>query len=392
MSNSPNSANPFATGNLTGRYLFWYTDAAGNKLQQLSRFAFANFTRVVNGTGILTIGLPMAAYGDIFRKDYRIEVWRAPNGVPTRRLENIFFMQRPHIYTRESDGVTILEMAGHDPFGLLERRIVKYYAGEAQTSKSGAIDDIMKEIVDENMGAAAFTDDPDRAIPYDKGYFTVQGATSLGASVTKSFAYRNVHDIIAELANQSRVDTPEIYYDVVPITTTTFQFQTFVNQRGADRRFSSGNTAMVFSLKKGSLESPSYEKSYFGSANVVYAGGQGVDNARNVQERQDESLEVESIWARAEAFRSAVNETTTAGVQSAGDAELAERRPRLSFNTNFVEAPGAIYGVDWDFGDRVTVDYAGQLIDATVRVVYFSVNENGEETLYARAEFGEFAQ
>lgn len=374
------------------KYQVWWTDDRGARLQQLDEFAFLNYTRIVNGQGILNIGLPYAKYGNIYRKDYRVEVWRAPNAGEKRRLENIFFMQKGVIRTRQEDDVTILEMSGHDPVGMLSRRIEKFRSGTSQATKTDLIDDMMKEIVDEQMGAAASADDPNRSRPYDAGQFTVQADSGMGASITKSFAFRNMLTVLRELSENSQTSTPPIYFDVVPVTPTLFEFQTFVNQRGGDKRFSAGKSSFLFSLKRGNLQGPELELNAFDEENAIYVAGQGEGANRAVELRRDTALELSSLWGRRELLRDARSESTTAGLQAVGDEELAYYRPKNRFVANFLDVPASRYGIDWDLGNRHTVNYAGQQFDIDIKIVYVTLTEDGAENIYGRNEFGLFGE
>lgn len=370
--------------------MLWWADDQGNRIQRLDKFAFVNYTRIVNGIGILNLGIPFATYGDIYRKDYRVEVWRAPYLGARRRLENVFSMQEGIVRTRQEDDVTIVDMTGHDPVGMLDRRIVKYFSGDSESRKIARIDDMMKEIVDENFGAAAEADDADRAIPYTKGFFRVQADASLGTTILKSFAYRNVLDILKELHQLSWISTPRIYFDVVPITPQIWEFQTFANQRGGDKRYSAGKSSFVFSQERGNLEMPQYIQNAFDEKNVIYAGGSGEADARLIEERSDTSLEKLTLWGRRESFRDIRNETAPGGIQSAGDEELGYNRPVTRFIANFLDKKGSRYGIDWDFGNLHTVYYGGHQIDIEIKVVYVRVETDGTEKIYGRNEFGEF--
>lgn len=374
------------------KYKIILADDRGKTLRHLDSWAYVNYSRVVNGVGTMRIGLPFAKFGDLYRPDYQIQVWRAPKVGDKRRLENIFFLRKSTIRTRIGDGVTIQQLDGEDPNGLLDSRVEKFKAGSPQATKTGSIDDMMKNIVDDQMGAVAFADDSDRGKPFDEGFFSIQGDTSYGATITKSFSYRNVASILRDLAEMSKTNTPKIFYDVVPLTPKLFEFQTFRNQRGPDQRFSSGQTAFFFSLERGNLKGPILENDNFNEKSVIYAGGQGTGAARVVEERENTTLSEASLWARREAFRDARGESTVAGVQAAGDEELGYRKPKLRFIADFLSIPGSQYGIDWDFGGQYTVDYAGRLIDIEMKIVYVSINEDGAESIFGRNEFGEFEQ
>lgn len=374
------------------KYQLWWTTDQGERIRQLDQFAFLNYTRVVNGIGTCNVGLPYKKYGNIWREDYRLEVYRRPTLASDFRLENIFFMQEPVIRTRMEDNVTVLDLSGHDANTMLQRRIIKYYSGSSQSSKSGPIDDVMKEIVDENMGAAAYADDPDRAIPYNKGYFRVQGDTSNGATTSTSFAYDTVMETLKALGKESFINTPEIYFDIVPVSTTLFEFRTYANQRGQDRRFSAAKSTILFSLERGNLEGPSYEYNTFNERNVVYVGGQGEKEARDVVERENTDRSTQSIWARREVFQGATQvdygDTTT--LNAIGDSTLGENLPQKKFVSNFLDAPGSRYGIDWDFGDRVTASYAGLQFDVTLKQIQVTLEDTGKEKIFGRNEFGDF--
>ena len=47
---------------------------------------------------------------------------------------------------------------------------------------------------------------------------------------------------------------------------------------------------------------------------------------------------------------------------------------------------GEIYGIDWDFGDKVTLRYAGLEFFGDVRSVTVSIDSNGLETVRASVE------
>lgn len=374
------------------KYQVWWSNDRGQRIMQLDDLAFINYTRVVNGIGTCNIGLPYKKYGNIWKKDYRIEVYRRPTLEADFRLENIFFMLEPVIRTRMEDNVTILDMSGHDANTMLARRIVKYKAGNVQAKKSGAIDDMMKEIVDENMGAAAYADDADRAVAYHNGFFRVQADSTSGSVVDKSFAYREVLGILKELGKLSVTLTPEIYFDIVPVTNTIFEFRTYANQRGADRRFSAGKSAFYFSLERGNIEGPSYEYDTFEEKNVVYVAGRGTDNNREVIERENADLVNLSVWARTEGFADARNVDLgdTDELNDVGDEFLGENEPDKRFVANFLDAKGSRYGVDWDFGDRVTANYGGILFDIMIKQVQITLEDSGSEKIFGRNEYGEF--
>ena len=372
------------------KYQIWWTDDRGNRILQIEDWAFLNYARIVNGISYLNLGVPLAAYGDFFVKDYKIEVWRAPRVGEKRRLEDVYIARKPKYYTRTGDNVSMIEITSANGVSLLNERIEKFKATTSQAKKTDKIDDMMKEIVDEHMGAAAYADDPDRAVPYNLGYFRIQADGGLGATETKSFSYQAVMPVLKALHKLSQQNGPKIFFDVVPVTPSIYEFRTYSTQRGSDKRFSAGKSTLLFALKNGNLRGPQLTEDNFGEKNVVYVAGEGEGTARTVVEREDTGLSKQSIWARREMYRDDRMTSTTAGLNSTGDEELGNNRPARRFISDMLSIPGSEYGVDWDLGDRATVEYVNRLIDIQILIVYVTVTDTGEEKIYGRNEFGAF--
>ena len=58
-------------------------------------------------------------------------------------------------------------------------------------------------------------------------------------------------------------------------------------------------------------------------------------------------------------------------------------RPKRVFEATVLDVPGTQYGVHWNFGDKVTAEYAGEVFDVSIDAVSVSVRD-GEERITAR--------
>jgi hypothetical protein len=369
--------------NAQATYIFRIVNDKGELVDEFSRFFFLNYTRIVNGIGICNIGFPWENWRR-WQPDYRLEVWRSPAvGVP-KRLDGTFFQRKARVYTRV-DGIQVMELTGRSPMHLLDRRIVCTKAESAQSDKTDFIDDMMKEIVYEQMGAGAV--DPNGAADLDRvfptAYFRIQGDLSLGDSTTKSFAFRNVLDVLRELHETSATLGNPIYFDIVPITPDIFEFQTFQDCRGVDRT----DEGIIFSEENDNLRMPEYVQDRFDERNVVYVGGPCEAAARNVQELLTRQVG-QSIWNRIEMFKDARNESTAAGQRNRGRQELALNKHEIRFNSTFLNTPSSLYGLHWDLGDRVRVSYANKQFNTEIKVIYVTINDRGEEKIEARNSIG----
>jgi hypothetical protein len=192
-----------------------------------------------------------------------------------------------------------------------------------------------------------------------------------------------------EICDKSRQAGTELYFDFVPSFGSDglldIVFTTYTSQIGQDRTQDGGNP-VYFGKKFGNLANASYIEDHSDEVNYVYSGGQGLQDERDVQETSDTDRSGLSIWNRREGFAYATDMTTTAGVLSRGNAYMEQYRPIRAFSASLLDSEQARYGIDWQYGDRITAQYGGQEYDAMVNAVIIAVDESGQETLDTRAE------
>jgi hypothetical protein len=413
-------------------YEVWLLDEFGERITLIDNFSFLAYSR--NARGVLAtvhIGVPFHAFrqkvNPYFLPDRRLEIWRSPqDGYPLRR-EGMFLLRKYNVYSRE-DGMAILELWGRSPLDLLRRRHVIQQAGTNYTAKTDEIDDMMKAIVRQQMLYDSALDengvsDNTRAFPQHE--FSVQVDKSLGPSVTLEFADRNVLEVLQELKdlsiqkNRDSSANHKILFDMVirdlrdfeifildadseialdeagdglldetSIETSSdlgFEFQTFADLIGSDR-----TDDLEFSEDNGNLRTPSHSVSHLDEVNVAYAKGQGAGESRQTEEVVDTPRAGASRWNRVETIVDASGDVDAAGLQNAGRAELGSGIPIEILEAIILNTPGgdgkprSLYGVDWDMGDLLRVNYADKQFDVEVVYVYISLNDVGEENIVGR--------
>jgi len=414
-------------------YEIWLTDDGGKRITLLDQAAFFSYSRAIAGLGTSQIGLPYREFkkqvNPPFAPDRRLEFWRSPlDGYPLR-LEGTYLLREPKIYTRETDNIQIIEFFGRSPLDLLRRRWVIQAAGTSHTAKTAAIDDMMKAIVREQMLYGFAVDQagaPDNTRAYPAVEFRVQADLSLGPSISKRFADKNVLDILKELKDTSfqlhedNSTDRKIYFDVVsrdlrgfeiyildeatgaPMLAEDgqylldeqsgkssdkigFEFQTFADLRGLDR-----TDKLVFSVENSNLEAPFYIKSHFNESNSIIVRGSGRGESRAAVVVDDDARVNSSRWNRCENLVSASYEVDDTELQTVGAAELKIGQPVEELYASFLNTPGSedaprsLYGIDWDLGDLVSVWYADQYFQCEIVIVYVGVDENGVETITGR--------
>jgi hypothetical protein len=354
----------------------------GTRISLIDTAQRFDYTRALNDTGTFTLTLP-GDFDDTFLQDgYRVEFWYKPEG-GTIFLDFLGFIHKPN-YITDQEGRENIIVTGIDPIGLLKRHHVAYDSGTSQAKKSGAADDVMKEIVDENFSTSAT--DTDRRISTE--YLTVAGIFSLGPTVSKSFARRNVLTVLREIGADAFENGTPVYFDLVRISQNELQFQTFINQRGRDQRFASGS-GLVFSTERGNLRVPDYSLDFSDEVNAIYVGGQGQGTDRQVVQREDTTRTGRNIWARREKFIDQRNTNATASLNSEGDSALRAGIPRKRFSGELVSTDETQYGRDWNFGDRVSAEAYGQIFDGIIRAINVSRDGKGYVAITARLEVEE---
>lgn len=385
------------------QYEFWLTDDSGTRITLLKDYFYASYSRSVIGKGQFQIGLSYralrASMNPVFQPDWRVECWRSPvKGVPMR-LERSYILREPIISTRESDDLDVLVLYGDDAKALLGRRTIVQAVGTSYEKKSGAIDDLMKQIVRDQMLYGSCVNensvaDNSRALP--TGEFLVEANTTLGPTYSLSMNGKNVLDVLKELYDASiqlNLDLStnrKIYFDVVETQLSGssafgFTFRTYADRRGSDR-----TQGIVFSVENENMRAPQYSKSYFEEVNAVYANGKS-----GVILVTDANRILASRWNRSEKFLQAAAQGDATAQQNAARKELGAGIPKEEMDVTILNNPGlnnpsggktprSLYGVDWDLGDLLPVSYADMQFDVELQIVYVSVNDQGAEKITGR--------
>jgi hypothetical protein len=374
--------------NVKAEYELWLLTDAGVRIASLDMVQSFTYTKAVNSSGGFSLTLPHTFDKSLLEKDRRIVIYRKPNGGAMSRdftgiIETINKAGRVPSYT----------VTGCSLNGLLERRCVLYYAKSTKALYSGReADDAMKQIVRENMGSSATTGNGRKVTnSISSTYFSVQADTSLGPQIDKSFAFLRVADVLRDISEMSRQDTPEIFFEMVATSESAFEFQTFKTMRGADRRYSSGLSPIVFGVEYGNLDDPVLSESWADEINYAVAGGQGEETKRALGTAEDTARSGASIFGKTEGF---INATNISGSDAAAIVALNDRakelvnknRPKRHFTARIINTAGCAYGKHWGYGDYITASYYGEQFNAMIKAVTVTPTPQGGEKIDARIE------
>jgi hypothetical protein len=161
----------------------WYDDA-GTKTGVIQSFISLEYVRTENAIGSMLLTIPRGLYNyEDFKVGQLFEIWRDKNGSLELQNDTAYFLQDWQFFANEKSEEYI-ELYATDANWLLDTAIVYATAGSADAEMTGIPDNIMKAIVNKQLGATAAS---------ERQKITVAGDVGAGgASVTKAFAYRNV--------------------------------------------------------------------------------------------------------------------------------------------------------------------------------------------------------
>jgi hypothetical protein len=333
-----------------------------------------SYARAVNTVGNLTLTLPPSIPLSYLQRDGRILVYRSVPGVPPALdMEAVWFIVGVRQTLAES-GEEAIEVRAVDAVDLLRRRIVAYAAGSSQAVKSAAADNLIKAIVRENLSTSAT--DSARVLP--SSLFRVSADTSQGPTIAKAFSRRVVLDVLREVADAATQAGTYLAFDVV-WSGDCLEFRTYTQWRGVDHRFPGGLNPIILSPDTGSLTAVEYGIDYADEVTAGYVGGQGEESARVVGSAVDTARATLSPFARCEAWSQNTNTADAAVLADDADALVRAGRPRIVFSgTVNADAPGATYGRDYGFGDVVTAQAFGAVVDCRIDAVSVQVTADRE--------------
>ena len=369
----------------------WLDDPQGNRIKVLDYVIDFTVSKVTNQSSPCVLTLSKSADFKTLRWDSVIEFWRTPNG-GSKKLFNIYFLRYKGVFD-DRNGRETLVLKGYDPLYLIGSpsgygRIVAYDADNAKTKMTDQADDMLKAIVTDNLGAD--NTDSDRNLTSDG--LTVEGDLADGVSMTRAFAWQEMMPLFQDIAEDCRQQGTNLYFEFLPSFGSDglldLKFITRTDQPRQDRTWDS-KTPVYFGKLWGNLSDAYYYEDRIDEVNTVYAGGRGLGAARDVQEIEDTERSQVSIWNRREGFAYATDQAATAGVTSRGKAYLEEHRPVKRFGGRLLDAGEFRYGIDWNWGDKVTCEYHGMQFDAIVKAVTIHVNENGQEEMDCTVEVEE---
>jgi hypothetical protein len=268
--------------------------------------------------------------------DGQLEFWRRDQVMNRAWTLEFEAFHRDLVTFVDTDGTRRITTRGVGYADLLRRRIIAAAAGSADAYKTGAAETIIKAFVT----AQASTGAGARALTG----LTVQADGATGNTITMDRAYRNLLDVCQAIAAIGGGD-----FAVVGSGAATFVFNWYLGQFGTDK-----SATVRFAMNMANMAEPQLIQTRSQEFNAILVGGQGEGAARTIAWRTDAGLIAGSTWNRVEKFVDARNESTTAGLNAKGDAELYNCKPTADFSFRIIQTPSCTYGTHYGLGDKIT--------------------------------------
>jgi hypothetical protein len=358
-------------------YSVWLVTPTGVRIKLLDRLVRLQYVVTVNAVGLAKVQVPASFPLETYiQEDTRLEIWRrVPGGGKYIDASTIWLVRDwdETLSQRGEEFITIVAYSGNE---LLDRPIVAYASGTAQAKKStDYIDDMMKELVDENLGSSATDSDRDLS-----AWLSIAPDLSDGPQTAKSMAWRKLLPTLKELAQEADDQGTRVFFGITynpddGIVT----FETRTTQWGIDH---SGDDKIVLAARNGTLSDIRRSFTSSNERNYVYVGGQGQGQDRTIVEQEIEERTALSPFNRRELFVDARNTNIPAELEAEAGAALRNGRPREVFLAKIRDTQGIKYGREYGFGDRVVAEFRGRTAAARLDSVEILV-ERGKEDIRA---------
>lgn len=368
----------------TAQYQVRLKDQSGNVVAIFDDWRSMTYTHVVNDRG--TIRFEMNGQDSrigLFELDGQIEVWRRSMSIDLDwYLEWEGFFRTSNDLYQQNDKNSFVAY-GFSYLDLANRGHVMWPAGSNEATKNNVAETVMKELVNENIGASALATSG-RQENNTKPGLTIQADIAAGPTYDNSMENKNLLVLLKEIGLFTVQNNDVIDYDIIGTGTTTFEFRTYAGQRGTDHTQgnSDGNDPVVFALGFGNMIVPILSKNRSREITAMYAIGRGTDSAQQISTVTSTGLS-DSPWNRIEGV---VNTSTSGEDQSdqltaAAEAELEKHTLDEKLSFRVLQIPNTFYGKHYTWGDLVTVQYKDSTFSKKlVRVrVTVSARTEGEE-------------
>lgn len=333
----------------------------------------------LNGLGSFSLELSPKKLNALGYKDIALDSmleFRRKHGA----VRTFSFFKRKTDRTRDT-----LTISGYGLNHLLKRRAIPYYAESSYAKKNMALDDMAKELVRENCTSDAKVFDDTATTDTLRDYaalgfsLTVQPNNTAAPVDTMGFAWeKDLFATLQKVCQNSTQQGTRLFFNVERIGDTAFEFRTYIDQQGTDRR-----AIQTFGAAAGNLTETKVVLDRSEEVTYLYVAGRGDAANRKIEEVSNTTRLGASPINRLESVYNATS-TADADLAGVGNSVLEKYKPVRLFDGELVSRFGAYYGIDWELGDLLDIDDGGEQFTALVHAVEFDFAPGGKTTARGR--------
>lgn len=365
---------------MSNDYRVYLNSASGVRIVQVP-FVELGYTLAVNSIGSLTLKVPSTFDLTAVARDSQIEVWRSVDGDDAYLEADKRWFVRKVTQELRANGERIITLGAVCCNDLLRRREIAYDADTTYTTKTGAADDLIKALARENLGTLVDSNRDVQGAANISALLAIDSNVGQGATIAIAATRDNLLAACQKLAAASITAGAYIAFDIT-WNGATFVLRTYAGQRGTDHRSPSSLNPVILSPDFGNLSDVVVEDNYTEEATVIIAGGQGTGSSRSIATATDTVRVTASPFGHIERFVQANTTEDATTLADVADSALRSGRPRRNVAGRIQETNGVRYGVQWGWGDQVTVQIDEVSANARIDAVTVGV-AGGVETIDA---------
>lgn len=347
----------------------------------------ACYIRLSGGSNSAAVLTFMSRYG-MLKKDTILIIYRTVGNQRTLLLDTVWFVRSIEQF-REATGSFVIKMTAYDTNYLLASRITSAQFGDKpetaykDMTNSNIMFDLVRNNIGSNAGVRRLTNFSEGRELSNYGYKINHYTNDKGMP----FAYANLLTALQELSQMTQVpvDINEtlapVYFDTIATSSNQYVFTQFPNQRGVDRRFIDGsNKSVLLSDTSSQLQDIRLIVDWQEEKTAVISVYQALLN--NVPVISTATfLDKTRIANSPFSYREVLLQAKTSSV--AGEAEKFIKEP-INYPVYAVyatvqDSPGFLFGIDWGYGDFVTINAFGSIVDVRINAISITVTNKSEQ-------------
>ena len=360
-------------------------DDVGNRLAILDDYRSMQYKKAINDGGFFSMFIDYDdAKRELFVVDSIIEIKRKIPGVKDWYTD---FVGHCEDFNRDqfSNANDQYNVVGTAQTGLLGRRIIAFDETTSYAAKNDASETVMKEYVKENIGSDATVANTriadGRILSGGVNLFSVQADGGNGDTWQGDRSGKLLLKVLNEIAKFSEIDF-EVATDG---DIGKYIFKTYIDQLGQDRTTvglntstglnAAGNAPHIFAPERGNVSRSSLKERHRKEFNRVYAFGKGAGTTRSIEYRENTTAQDVSALNLREAMRGAASQDSPAQLNDFADEWLEKLQAIQRFEFEPLDIPSSLYGVHYNFGDKITVKVGDT--EANKRIVSTTISLGG---------------